>query len=70
MAAITILVVTSAVAALAQIPHSIPGFSYKGCSVIDLSCFCDPINLPDGRVTPEACQSACEGYQYAALLNQ
>lgn len=70
MAAITILVLTCAAAALAQSPHSSSGFDYKACSTIDISCFSDPVDLLDGLVTPEACQAACQGYQFAALLNQ
>ncbi|XWW97535.1 hypothetical protein V2A60_005519 [Cordyceps javanica] len=70
MAAITILVISWVLGAFAQNPHSIPGFHYIGCSSIDLSCFGAPIVFPDGCVTPEACQKACEGFEVAALLNE
>lgn len=70
MTAITILVISWVLGAFAQSPHSIPGFKYTGCSTIDISCFGDPIIFPDGCVTPEACQRACEGFQFAALLNE
>lgn len=70
MNSITIVVISWVLGAFAQSPHSIPGFQYSGCSSIDLSCFGDPIVFPDGCVTPEACQKACEGSLFAALLNE
>ncbi|OAA56423.1 twinfilin-1 [Cordyceps fumosorosea ARSEF 2679] len=70
MAAITILVISWVLGAFAQSPHSIPGFHYIGCSSIDVTCFGEPVSFPDGCVTPEACQKACEGFQMAALLNE
>ncbi|KAM3515287.1 hypothetical protein MY11210_001028 [Beauveria gryllotalpidicola] len=70
MVAIPILVISWVLGAFAQSPHSIPGFQYTGCSSIDLSCFGDPIIFPDGCVTPEACQKACEGFLFAVLLNE
>ncbi|KAK5989864.1 hypothetical protein PT974_08126 [Cladobotryum mycophilum] len=53
---------------LSQATHNAGGFTYQGCSNIDLSCFGSPIVLPDGRLTPEACQTACRGHQFSALL--
>ncbi|OAA39542.1 twinfilin-1 [Beauveria brongniartii RCEF 3172] len=70
MVAIPLLVISWVLGAFAQSPHSIPGFQYIGCSSIDLSCFGNPIIFPDGCVTPEACQKACEGFQFAVLLNE
>lgn len=70
MTAITILVISCVLGAFAQSTHSISGFHYNGCSSIDISCFGEPVTFPDGCVTPEACQKACEGFQLAALLNE
>ncbi|PHH86909.1 hypothetical protein CDD83_9587 [Cordyceps sp. RAO-2017] len=52
----------------AQAMHCVDGFTYVGCSAINLSCFGSPIVLPGGRLTPQACQEACQGHQWAALL--
>lgn len=54
----------------AQKAHSTPDFDYHGCFKIDISCFGQPMSLPNSRITPEACQNACTGFQYAALLNE
>ncbi|KAJ3474841.1 hypothetical protein NLG97_g9671 [Lecanicillium saksenae] len=70
MNAIAILVISWVLGAFARNSHNIPGFQYIGCSSIDLSCFGDPVVFPDGCVTPEACQKACQGSLFAALLNE
>ncbi|PHH80742.1 hypothetical protein CDD82_1533 [Ophiocordyceps australis] len=53
---------------LAQTTHVSPSFTYVGCSKVDLSCFGSPVVMPDGRITPEACQAACKGHHFAALF--
>ncbi|KJZ74959.1 hypothetical protein HIM_05690 [Hirsutella minnesotensis 3608] len=68
MAAVLLLALFGASRVLAQDDHCVPGFKYLGCSNIDLSCFENPIDFADGRITPEVCQDACKGHHYAALL--
>ncbi|KAM4057199.1 WSC domain-containing protein [Hirsutella rhossiliensis] len=68
MAAAFLLAAFGASRVAAQMEHSNSAFAYMGCSSVDLSCFGSPIVFPDGHVTPEACQDACHGHQFAALL--
>lgn len=65
-----LLTLAATATVLAQDAHKTPGWDYKGCSQIDPACFSQPMQLPNGRITPEACQAACVGYQFAALLNE
>lgn len=70
MTPLILLTLAAAATVLGQDAHKTPGFDYKGCSQIDPACFTQPMQLPNGRITPEACQIACAGYQFAALLNE
>ncbi|KHN99741.1 twinfilin-1 [Metarhizium album ARSEF 1941] len=53
---------------LAQADHAIDSFAYQGCSSVDMSCFTPPVLLNDEPTTPEMCQRACQGHQFAALF--
>lgn len=66
----TLVALIGATCVFGQAAHTTMGYTYKGCSNIDLSCFTKPMALPDGRVTPEACQKACKDFTFAALVNE
>lgn len=51
---------------LAQQNHAAHGFNYIGCMDVTTSA-AHEIPLNPGDCTPEACQGACVGYQYAAV---
>ncbi|PHH64749.1 hypothetical protein CDD81_4011 [Ophiocordyceps australis] len=68
MATFFLLAIFGFLSVLAQTNHVTPSFTYVGCSQVDLSCFGSPAVIPDGRITPEACQVACKGHHYAALF--
>lgn len=53
--------------ALAQASYSGSSFTYWGCASVDAAGFSEPIVFPDGSLTPEACQAACEGQLFAAV---
>ncbi|KAL6867001.1 hypothetical protein J3F83DRAFT_99535 [Trichoderma novae-zelandiae] len=68
MKGILALAVVGVAGVICQSTHNIADFSYQGCSSIDPACFGKPIVFADGRVTPETCQAACHGHQFAAVL--
>ncbi|KAK8932668.1 hypothetical protein VCV18_001208 [Metarhizium anisopliae] len=69
MGASTLLLALGAAATvLAQGNHAIDSFAYQGCSSVDMSCFTPPVLLSVQPITPEMCQWACLGHQFAALF--
>lgn len=42
-------------------------FKYWGCATVDAAGFSNPVPLPNGILTPEACQAACTGHMFAAV---
>ncbi|KAM0452907.1 hypothetical protein ACHAO4_005326 [Trichoderma viride] len=68
MIGIFLFAIIGAMGAFCQTLHSYGSFSYQGCSSIDSSCFGNALVFSDSRLTPEACQRACQGHQFAALL--
>lgn len=42
-------------------------FKYWGCATVDAAGFSNPVPLPNGILTPEACQGACAGHMFAAV---
>ncbi|KAH0598428.1 hypothetical protein MHUMG1_03726 [Metarhizium humberi] len=69
MGASTLLLALGAAATvLAQGNHAIDSFAYQGCSSVDMSCFTPPVLLSAQPITPEMCQWACLGHQFAALF--
>ncbi|PNP82315.1 hypothetical protein FNYG_04504 [Fusarium nygamai] len=42
-------------------------FKYWGCATVDAAGFSNPVPLPNGILTPEACQDACAGHMFAAV---
>jgi hypothetical protein len=68
MMGIFLFAIIGAIGAFCQDLHSYGSFSYQGCSSIDPSCFGNALVFSDSRLTPEACQHACQGHQFAALL--
>lgn len=68
MIGILLFAIVGAIGAFCQNLHSYGSFSYQGCSSIDPSCFGNALVFSDSRLTPEACQHACQGHQFAALL--
>ena len=70
MTAFLLAALMGIISVLGQATHTASGWNYNGCSIIDPSCFSDPIPLPNGQVTPEACQAACENFRFAALVNE
>ncbi|KAK9435807.1 twinfilin-1 [Metarhizium brunneum] len=69
MGASTLLLALGAAATvLAQGNHAIDSFAYQGCSSVDMSCFTPPVFLSAQPITPEMCQWACLGHQFAALF--
>ncbi|PKK45484.1 hypothetical protein CI102_10690 [Trichoderma harzianum] len=68
MIGILLLVLAGVARVISQVTHNTGEFSYQGCSSIDPACFGEPIGLPNGPLTPETCQLACRGHQFAALL--
>jgi hypothetical protein len=68
MIGVFLLVVIGTIGAFCQTTHSNGAFSYQGCFSIDPSCFGNALVFSDGRLTPEACQRACQGHLFAALL--
>lgn len=51
-----------------EIPSYDTAFEYHGCAVVNLEGFGDPIYPPDGLLTHESCQEACEGNQIVAIF--
>ncbi|KAH9238430.1 hypothetical protein K456DRAFT_48704 [Colletotrichum gloeosporioides 23] len=51
----------------AQTNHIIHGFEYYGCVNITSDQFSAFVNFPAG-FTPEQCESACTGFDYAAAF--
>ncbi|ENH69921.1 hypothetical protein FOC1_g10009426 [Fusarium oxysporum f. sp. cubense race 1] len=47
-------------AALGQISYG-EQFKYWGCATVDAAGFSNPVPLPNGILTPKACQNACAG---------
>ncbi|KAI9902432.1 hypothetical protein N3K66_001784 [Trichothecium roseum] len=43
-------------------------FEYHGCAKVDLTCFSDPVDLPDGQLCPDTCRAACQGHKVTALF--
>jgi hypothetical protein len=66
MLRLTLLGLLWAGRALAQDNHAIDGFTYRGCVHIT-SPATHEVPLDAGNCTPEACQKACAGYQFAAV---
>jgi hypothetical protein len=62
------LAIVGVTGVVCQTTHSTSDFSIQGCSSIDLACFAETIAFANGAVTPEACQAACRGHQFAAVL--
>ncbi|KAH7023872.1 hypothetical protein EDB80DRAFT_871273 [Ilyonectria destructans] len=52
---------------LSQDSYGSDSFSYWGCASVDPRGFGEPIVFPAGQLTPEACQTACEGQMFAAV---
>ncbi|KAF5567182.1 TWF1-twinfilin an actin monomer sequestering [Fusarium napiforme] len=53
-------------AALSQTSYG-EQFKYWGCATVDAAGFSKPVPLPNGILTPEACQAACAGHMFAAV---
>lgn len=70
MTAFRLIVLMGIIGVFGQATHTASGWNYNGCTIIDPTCFSGPITLPNGQVTPEACQSACKDFQFAALVNE
>lgn len=68
MAAAFLLAALCGSLVVAQDKHSDSVFAYMGCSSVDLSRFEKPIVFAGGHLLPEACQDACHGHQFAAVL--
>lgn len=51
-----------------QEPDKTYAFEYHGCAEVDLTCFSDPVDLPDGQLCPDTCRAACQGHKIAALF--
>ncbi|KAH7329454.1 hypothetical protein B0I35DRAFT_45210 [Stachybotrys elegans] len=62
------LFLSAYVAAQAQVLPEDCSFTYQGCAIIDVDCFSYPIEFPDGVVTAETCQRACNDHLFAALF--
>lgn len=46
------------------------GFQYDGCAIASLERLENPLVFSDGRLTPQACQLACQDFQIAALFSE
>ncbi|KAL6884978.1 hypothetical protein HDV57DRAFT_491735 [Trichoderma longibrachiatum] len=68
MKVILALAIVGVTGVFCQSTHSTADFSYQGCSSIDPACFGEAIAIANGPMTPEACQSACRGHLFAAVL--
>ncbi|EHK15348.1 uncharacterized protein TRIVIDRAFT_64737 [Trichoderma virens Gv29-8] len=68
MRGILLLAIAGAARVVGQATYNTGNFSYQGCASIDPACFGKPIAFPNGPLTPETCQLACQGHQFAALL--
>ncbi|CVK88293.1 related to TWF1-twinfilin, an actin monomer sequestering protein [Fusarium mangiferae] len=56
----------SVTAALGQTSYG-EQFKYWGCATVDAAGFSNPVPLPNGILTPGACQDACAGHMFAAV---
>lgn len=68
MLGILLFAIIGVIGGFCQTTHSTSPFAYQGCASIDPSCFGNALVFSDGRLTPESCQHACQGHQFAALL--
>lgn len=66
MLRLSILGLLSAGSVLAQNNHATGNFNYIGCVEITAPA-ANEIPLDPQNCTPEACQEACVGYQFAAV---
>ncbi|KAJ4268879.1 hypothetical protein NW762_002950 [Fusarium torreyae] len=54
-------------AVLGQASYGSESFKYWGCATVDAAGFTKPVQLPNGVLSPESCQTACAGHMFAAV---
>ncbi|KAF4996589.1 hypothetical protein FDECE_12378 [Fusarium decemcellulare] len=52
---------------LGQASYGSESFKYWGCATVDQAGFGEPVQLPNGVLSPDSCQAACAGYMFAAI---
>ncbi|KAH7162234.1 hypothetical protein B0J13DRAFT_600917 [Dactylonectria estremocensis] len=67
MCILLIIAILGISGSLTQEPYVGDSFTYWGCGKVDPSGFGQPIVFPAGQLTPESCQAACMGQQFAAV---